>query len=63
MCWVILGQNVQFECTVWKSLFCCKMKATYIYSPVSIATIKAYTDGGAGQVCRIDGGERDRYGL
>lgn len=37
------------------------MKATYIYSRVSIATIKAYTDGGAGQVCRIDGGERDRY--
>lgn len=37
------------------------MKATYTNSHIPTATIKAYTDGGAGQVCSIVGAERERY--
>ena len=39
------------------------MKVTFTYPCISTATIKAYTDGGAGQVCSIVGAEKERYNL
>lgn len=44
-------------------MFCFKLKVTFTYSCISTATIKAYTDGGAGQVCSIVGAEKERYNL
>ena len=38
--------------------FFCRMKVSHSYSHISLATVKAYTDGGASQVCRIFGKER-----
>ena len=41
------------------SQFCFwKVKVSYSYSHISSATVKAFTDGGASQVCRIFGKER-----
>ena len=39
------------------------MKVTCSYAHICTATIKAYTDGGASQVCSIVDGERERYNL
>ena len=54
---VILGQNAQFE------TICFLVVKLKLHTLIFLASVKAYTDGGAGQVCSIVGAERERYNL